>query len=198
LLIALTASPEFGLKVLESVDTETAYQLINIASGLADRYQYEAGIAWADDAIRLDPGLSEAHLMSGYLHFQMQNTERAIAAFEKTIELNPLNFDAHLFLGRIYNGNDDPNLGMAYLTKAIEIANNPRDVSLGFAYRAFSHALIDQYDQALADLEDAIYLDPDNGWAIFFHGIILEEKQLKESEGIEAGGVPGKEVGFTE
>jgi tetratricopeptide (TPR) repeat protein len=196
LLDAFTANAEFDLEVLETVDTETAYKLINIAWGLADIYLYEDGIPWADDAIRLDPGLPDAHLISGYLHFKLLNTEKAISAFEKTIELDPHNFDAHMYLGRIYNGNENPTLGMEYLTKAIEIASNPTDISLGFAYRAFSHALLDQYDKALDDLEDALFLDPDNGWATFFHGIILEEiKEKEEALGVE--GVSGESLGIT-
>ena len=191
----LAASEELDLEVFESVDTETAYKLINIASSLADYFHYEAAIAWANDAVRLDPGLPEAHLMSGYLNFKLLNTEKAIADFEKTIELDPRNFDAHMYLGRIYNGNDNPTLGMEYLTRAIEFGNNPREISLGFAYRAFSHALIDQYDQAIEDLEDALNLDPDNGWAIFFQGIILEEIEAKE-EALDLEGVSGESIGI--
>ena len=84
---------------------------------------------------------------------------------------------------------------MEYLTRAIEIGNNPREISLGFAYRAFSHALIDQYDQAIEDLEDALNLDPDNGWAIFFQGIILEEIEAKE-EALDLEGVSGESIGI--
>jgi tetratricopeptide (TPR) repeat protein len=197
LLERIISTPEIDVDVLENVDTETALKLINIASSLADFYQYEAGIPWAQDAVRLDPGLPDAHLMSGYLYFKLVMTDEAIAAFEKTIELDPLNFDAHFYLGRIYNGNDQPNLGMEYLTRAIEIATTPEDVSLGFAYRALSHALLDQYDKALKDLENALYLNPDNGWAVFFRGKIMEEMELKEKEVLEKEGVPGDRIGVT-
>jgi len=196
LLERIISTPEIDVDVLEDVDTETALKLINIASGLADFYQYEAGIPWAQDAVRLDPGLPDAHLMSGYLYFKLVMTDEAIAAFEKTIELDPLNFEAHFYLGRIYNGNNQPDLGMKYLTRAIEIGTTPEEVSQGFAYRALSHALLDQYDQALMDLENALYTNPDNGWAVFFQAKIIEEMELKEKEVLENEGIPGDRRGI--
>jgi len=124
-------------------------------------------------------------------------TDEAIAAFEKTIELDPLNFDAHFYLGRIYNGNDQAILGKEHLTRAIEIATTPEEVSLGFAYRALSHALLDQYDEALKDLKNALYLNPDNGWAVFFRAKITEEMESKEKEVLENEGIPGDRIGVT-
>ena len=197
LLERIISTPKIDVDVLDNVDTETALKLINIASGLADFYQYEAGIPWAQDAVRLDPGLPDAHLMSGYLYFKLVMTDEAIAAFEKTIELDPLNFDAHFYLGRIYNGNDQAILGKEHLTRAIEIATTPEEVSLGFAYRALSHALLDQYDEALKDLKNALYLNPDNGWAVFFRAKITEEMESKEKEVLENEGIPGDRIGVT-
>lgn len=90
--------------------------------------------------MRMDPGLPEAHLLSGYLNFKLLHMDEAIAGFEKTIELDPLNFDAHLYLGSIYNGNANPSLGVEYLTRAMEIAKTPEEISNAFTHRGLSHA----------------------------------------------------------
>jgi tetratricopeptide (TPR) repeat protein len=182
---------------IDYVARDRALALINIAQDLSDLNLYREGIPWVHDALMLDPGLPEAHLASGYLNFKLLQTEEAIADFEKTIELDPANYDAHLYLGIIYNGNEDPARALNYLTEAIQLADSPRDISTAFANRALSYALLEQYDECFADFDDALFLDPDNGWAIFFRGIVLEELANREKVASEAEGIPGDDLGFT-
>jgi tetratricopeptide (TPR) repeat protein len=185
------------LDLINQAARDRASVLVQIAQSLCDRNLYRDCMPWAEDALRLDPGLPEAHLISGYANFKLLNTEVAIAKFERTIELDPSNFMAHLYLGIIYNGKDDPNVALEYLTRAIQLANNPKDISTAFAHRALSYALLDRFDECFADFEDALYLDPNNGWAIFFRGIVTEEVAKRERNASEVEGVPGESTGFT-
>jgi tetratricopeptide (TPR) repeat protein len=186
-----------GTDLIDHVARSRAQSLVKIAQDLCDENLYREGMPWADDALTLAPELAEAHLISGYIHFKLLNTDEAIAAFERTIQLDPVNFDAHLYLGIIYNGNQDPTLALEYLTHAIHLANCPNDISTAYAHRALSYALVQQYDECFNDFDDALYLDPDNGWAIFFRGIVLEELAERERAASEAEGIPGEDLGFT-
>ena len=200
--IGLTPTPSVDrtdpdLDLIDQTARDRASALVQIAQSLCDRNLYRDCMPWAEDALRLDPGLPEAHLISGYANFKLLNTQEAIVEFEKTIELDPTNFMAHLYLGIIYNGNDDPNLALEYFTAAIQFADNPEDISTAFAHRALSYALLDRFDECFADFEDALYLDPNNGWAIFFRGIVSEEVAKRERSASGAEGIPGESTGFT-
>ncbi len=188
---------DLELNPLDQIDTSRALALVDIAQYLADMNFYEEGIPWADDAIRLDPGLPEAHLVSGILNFNLRNRNEAIAAFERTIELDPLNFKAHLYLGIIYSGNKNPSLAVEYFSKAIKIANSPEEISTAFTHRALAFALMERYEECFADLDDALFLNPENGLAILVRGTVnkaLEQRQATS----EAEGIPGVSEGFTE
>jgi tetratricopeptide (TPR) repeat protein len=182
---------------IDQINRERALGLVKIAEDLCDEYFYREGMVWAEDALRLDPGLPEAHLISGYLHFKLLDTEEATAAFEKTIQLDPTNYDAHLYLGIIYNGNEQPALALTYLTQAIQLADCPYDISNAFAHRGLSYALMQRYEECFADFDDALQLDPDNGWAILFRGIVLEEMKKRECETSGSEGIPGENIGLT-
>ncbi len=176
---------------------ERALSLVKIAQDLCDEEFYREGLSWAEDARKLDPGLPEAQYISGYLHFRLRNTDEAIAAFERTIELDPDNFEAHLYLGIIYNGNENPSLALEYLTEAIQLADCPYDISTAFAHRGLSYALLKRYDECFDDFEDSLYLDPENEWAILFRGVVQKELAELERTLSEVEGIPGKGIGFT-
>ena len=169
---------------------------VEIAQDFCDKGLYKEGIPWASDALRLDPGLPEAHLIWGYINFKMLNTEVAMDAFKRTIDLDPSNFNAHLYLGVIYNGKNDPDTAIEYLTRSIHIARCPEDISMAYTHRGLSYALMLRYDESFADLEDALYLDPDNGWAILVRGVVSQEKARREEAASEYEGIPGRSSGF--
>jgi tetratricopeptide (TPR) repeat protein len=189
------SEPETDL--VDQVAKDRALSLIKIAQDLCDEKFYRESLSWAEDARQLDPGLPEAQFLSGYLHFRLRNTEEAIAAFEKTLELDPNNYEANLYLGIIYNGNENPSLALEYLTEAIQLADCPYDISTAFAHRALAYALLKRFDECFDDFDDALILDPNNGWAILFRGVVQKELAELEQSVSEVEGIPGKGLGFT-
>jgi tetratricopeptide (TPR) repeat protein len=122
--------------------------------------------------------------------------KEAIAAFEKVIELDPDEFDAYLMLGIIHT-EKNPLLAIDYFSDAIYIAKTHVDISLAFAHRALSYAILEQYQQCFEDIEDALYLNPDNGMAIWIDGIVTQTIRQKELETLEAEGIPGSKLGVS-
>ena len=182
--------------VVEENDTELALGYIRVAQAYADLFRYEEGLPWSNEALRLDPTLAEAHLIHGYLHFKLAHAAEAIAAFEKTLELNPSNFKAYDYLGIIYRGRNDPALGIEYFNRAMEVAATPEELSRAYADRGLAYGVMDHFEESFADFETALTLNPDNGWAVFYRGNISEKMA---NQGLSAQGestTSGTGIGF--
>jgi tetratricopeptide (TPR) repeat protein len=179
--------------VVEQNDTELARGYVRAAQAFANLYQYKEGLPWAEEAIRLDPELSEAHLIYGYLNFKLVNSEVAISAFEKTLELEPTSFEAYLYLGIIYRGTGDPDLGIEYFNQAMGVAATDQDLSTAYAERGLAYGNLDRFEESYTDFETALSVNPDNGWAVFFRGIVSEKEaeqgvaQSGQGESMEVG-----------
>lgn len=184
--------------VVEQNDTELARGYVRAAQAFANLYQYKEGLPWAEEAIRLDPELSEAHLIYGYLNFKLVNSKVAISAFEKTLELEPTNFEAYLYLGIIYRGAGDPDLGIEYFNQAMGVAATDEDLSTAYAERGLAYGNLDRYEESYADFETALSVNPDNGWAIFFRGIVSEKEAEQEvaQSGQDESLEMGADLGF--
>jgi tetratricopeptide (TPR) repeat protein len=140
--------------------------------------------------IEEDPTNPEYHLLSGFINFKLNYNEDAIAAFEKTIELDPNNFEAHFHLGVIF-GIDEWHKSIDYLTQSIELATNPYQVSDAFARRALTHCKQELYDECFADIEKALSLAPNNGFALLTYGMIFKDKAERDREATEVESIPG-------
>jgi tetratricopeptide (TPR) repeat protein len=179
--------------VVEQNDTELAQGYVRVAQAYTKHFLYSEGLPWAEEAIRLDPELSEAHLIYGYLNFKLVNSKEAISAFERTLELEPTNFEAYLYLGIIYRGAGDPDLGIEYFNQSMEVAATDEDLSTAYAERGLAYGNLDCYEESYTDFETALSVNPDNGWAIFFQGIVSEKEAEQgnaepiQGESMEAG-----------
>ena len=179
---------------IEQHDTELAQGYVRAAQAYADLFEYEDGLPWAEEAIRLDPTLSEAHLIYGYLRFKLVHSEEAIAAFERCIELDPNTFEAYLYLGIIYRGAGDLDQGFDNLNQAMEVARTSEELSTAYAERGLAYGVMDRFEESFDDFDAALTINPDNGWAIFYQGIVTQKVSDQEnvssdlSEGDQTGG----------
>src|SRR6185312_16148792 len=60
---------------------------------------YEAILANSDKALRLTPGLAEAHASRGFALYLAGHFDQATEALECAIQSDPLLFEAHWFYG---------------------------------------------------------------------------------------------------
>jgi tetratricopeptide (TPR) repeat protein len=160
----MTFGPESDIEVLEHVASDLALAQASIAKAYHDRDQLDEGLPWVEEALRLDPDLPQAHLVSGFLNFRLRNANEAIRDFKKVMELDPTEFDAYLYLGLIYNGRENPDQSLRYLNRAVELASTVEERSIALTYRAIAYSLLWRYDEAFEDLRFAQILDSDNGW----------------------------------
>lgn len=158
---------------------------------IVEEFKWEEAIPRVNNMIESEPDNPEFHLLSGYVNFQLNYNEDAIAAFEKTIELDPKNFEAHYHLGVIYLGIDELPKSIDYLTQSIELAINPYQISDAFARRALTHCKQELYDECFVDIDKALSLAPNNGFALLTYGMIFKDKAERDREATEVEGIPG-------
>ncbi len=148
----------------------------NAYSGLADAYYLlidlhsqelqhgeQLGEQAAERAVKLDPMSSEAHasranfaLRRYEAHGEVQGLERAIADYQRAIELDPSNAQAHHWYGTAWH--NDPERALRLFERAIELDPFMRSAQIAAA-QAFLYR--GQYDRARGYINEVIARYPD-------------------------------------
>jgi tetratricopeptide (TPR) repeat protein len=125
--------------------------------------EYEKAISGYNEWIALSAGdktnNSNAYASRGYVYYAQSDYSNAIADSSKAIELNPRNFRAYYIRAFAYS-----QAGEYY--KSIEehtflINNDGQNTALNYNSRAFQYYYIGRYNDALADINKAISIEPD-------------------------------------
>ncbi|HSE23711.1 MAG TPA: protein kinase [Pyrinomonadaceae bacterium] len=175
----------------QAIDKDPTYALAY--AGLAEGYilfasyrvelpaeAYPKARAAAMKAIELDPGLAEAHnaLASVKSSYEWQFDE-AEAEWKKTIELNPNYATAHQWYGEHLIAMGRYNSALTELKRAQEL--DPLSLIIN-GILATCYRLNDQTDQALAQLNKTLELDPKFGRThLFFAEIYQSLGKFEES-----------------
>ncbi len=172
--------PEIDIDSVKQIVSDLALAQANIAKSFHDQDRLKEGVPWAEEALRLDPYLPEANLVSGFLNFRLRNTYDAIDDFKRVIQLDPSNFDAYLYLGVIYNGRENPAQSIRYLNQALELSSTLEEGSLVLTHRAVAYSMIWRYDECFEDLDMAEALDPDNGWVDIARAAVKQAISMRQ------------------
>jgi tetratricopeptide (TPR) repeat protein len=98
--------------------------------------------------------LAAAYTYRGMAYFRKDDVDRAMADYNRAIELDPQQRDAHYFRGLDYAAKRDYDRAIADYDKSIEI--NPDNGGASYNARGDAHAAKGDYDQAIADYDRAI------------------------------------------
>ncbi|MDR2906281.1 MAG: tetratricopeptide repeat protein [Helicobacteraceae bacterium] len=172
-LLAFALSPcdsyanEVGLELqqqtaqaMKEQDPKKLFEQVDIA---ADNRDFQAAINLLSEVIAINPNNSNAYNYRGYMYYELQNYDQAIADYTKAIELDP---DGRALYynnrGFAYNELKNYKQAIADFTKAIALnpENAPAYYSRGNAYNKLKN-----YKQAIADFTKAIELDPNHSFA---------------------------------
>lgn len=117
------------------------------------------------EALELSPNSSSAHFFLGIVQKQKTLIQESVAAFQKSIELNPSNAHAYAQLGHslIFLGRAEE--AEAYVLKAIKLS--PRDPMASSWYQFAGQAAVylGNYESAIGWLSKAIEIYPKSGRA---------------------------------
>jgi tetratricopeptide (TPR) repeat protein len=211
-LLILTGDPEAALEEAEKaieLSPESPRALAALCQAQDWNGQITDAIETCRQAIDLDPTYAEAHaflaeayadnILNGDFSF---GWGRAVQEAEKAIELDPESVDAYRNLAYVWNSQGYYGLSNDYYDKALEIHSN-----LGFLYvqkavnyraliayhagRAEYAAAESSYRAAIASLEEAVKVDPENaeayeemGW-LYFGNDQLNLAQEKLEQAVE-------------
>jgi tetratricopeptide (TPR) repeat protein len=120
-----------------------------------------------DQIIGLKESLAGVHLWRGEAYFIKGHFDKAIADFNKTIELEPTNAEAYHHRGMVYVNKNQFDRAIADFNKAIEIDSN---IANTYLQRGIAYGRLGQYDRGVADFNKALELEPTYATAYLFRG----------------------------
>jgi tetratricopeptide (TPR) repeat protein len=130
-------------------------------------------------AIEKEPDNKQLYFSLGVVYQELGNTEEAVKAYKKAIELDPQYFDA------VYN------LGAFYFNEGVEMNNEANEIEDNKAYEAKRAEAKEEFKKGLPYLEKAHELDPNDTSAIvslqqLYALLDMTEKYQEMKEKLEA------------
>jgi len=135
-----------------------------------------------------DKDLSEVYVNRGFAYMTINNVDKAIADYTTAIDLNPNNSQAIWDRGIAYQELGIFDTAISDYSVAAQYYQKDRySLSVIYTNRAQCFVNLKRFDQAIADCNSAILLNPDNGSSFWIKGIVYEQiyqpdKAIKELE----------------
>ncbi len=121
--------------------------------------------------------LSRAYMLRGFIYDEQEEYDRAIADFNKAIELENNKSDFYVIRGNAYYEQGLYDRAIADFNKAIELDNNN---SVFYVIRGDFYKEQGEYDRAIADYTKAIKLDADSASAYYRRGVVYKEMEQED------------------
>ena len=167
--LAVKLDPTFALAWarLGRVEANIYFQDIDIRPARVD-----AARNAVETAVRLQPGLGESWLASGYYHLYCErNRTLARAAFEKARQSLPNDSDVLFALSIVDRSQGQPDNALALQAEALRL--DPRNASLFFR-QAETFAALRRFDEARAAADNAVMITPNDHELVTFKAITYQ------------------------
>jgi len=191
----------------KAIERDPEYALAH--TGLADAYNtlasweggilppqegFRKGIAYAEQALRLDSRLAEAYAALGYalLHHRW-NLREAERSFTQAISLNPRYGPAHHWYSHLLIADERLEESLSESLAYLKI--DPVD-QFSLVHMAWHYLMAHDFDKALAESRRALRDEPNFAWHHVFHGWALLntgahfEAEREMQHGLELAGGP--------
>jgi tetratricopeptide (TPR) repeat protein len=162
--------------------SEGASALLHSAEDALARKDFAEAAKMLEAIVSEQPGMADAWFNLGYAYTGLHETDEAIKAYQKTLELAPDLFPASLNLGILLMEQKQPQAALEHLHKATELA--PEEVR-PHLYYARALAQTGQPEAAREEYQQATRLDPHRAVAPFELGR-LELQQKRPTEALAA------------
>lgn len=130
---------------------------------------YEASLATLDQLEIIDPQLADVFFMRGLNYKELEQTDEAIANFQKAVQLDASLVDAWINLGQLFTQKGDP-IARQYFDTAIEIA--PGSMEAMHA-KAFYLQEINELEASIALFREMGKINPQYDDAFYNAGLVL-------------------------
>ena len=169
---------------LDSNNLEARAKLGNIFLGLSrgrSEYVSEAE-RLAKEILQKDQNYIEGHILMGGVLYAQHNPEKALAEFNRAIEIDPKRVESYLSLAKFYAATEDHAKADETFKKAIEVNNNS-----ALAHTEYGRYLVQQnrYPEAEVQLLKGVEVEPANRNSRFVLGsFYVVSKQLDKAEAV--------------
>jgi adenylate cyclase len=135
--------------------------LIEVRVGVSKSPQKSIGQAFklAQKALALDESLPNGHILLGAIHLIKRQHEKAMAAFERALALEPNGHGPLFWLGIALSSAGRPQEAIPHFKRAIRL--NPLEPSLGFFGLGRAYNRMERYEEAITVLKKALHYQPD-------------------------------------
>jgi TolB-like protein/DNA-binding winged helix-turn-helix (wHTH) protein/Tfp pilus assembly protein PilF len=121
------------------------------------------------EALRIDPGLAEAHASLGHIVFLYDwNWTEAESEFKKAIALNPAYAGTYQWYGVYLMARNRPEEGLATLRQALDLDPVSLSVNENLGWALY---VARRYPEAIAQFQKTLELDPNFGQALRYLGL---------------------------
>ena len=161
------------------IDPDFALAYARLAEALRLRYAVtrdddwlEEAARYADEALRLNPGLAPVQVAVGQVQAAQGNTDLAFAAFERALQIDPNDAAANQAMAKVYERKGRLDAAEAAFEKAIALDRDSllfRDSYANFLFRQ------GRYDDAARQWRGVIRLAPEHFGALVNLGSALSE-----------------------
>jgi len=130
--------------------------------------KYPESIAAYDKALKINPNFAQAWKERSHSLLQSDKSSEALVSLDKAIALSPNQFDLYAWRGRVL-------FFLQRFPEAIDSVNQSIKIYPHFsAYgiRAFAYLFLGEYQNAIADLNEAIRLAPDSAFCYSIRGFV--------------------------
>jgi len=143
---------------------------VGTAWNLYKEGRYQSALVYCDKAISENPNDKWAWFVKGKVHYQLNESSKAVECFNKSIHIDPNFADAYFWMGLTYKSyytTNDPShhtiksdykTAREYIGKAIEL--NPNN-DIYYSYMAQCY-IFDDLSKSIKYIDKAISLNPDN------------------------------------
>jgi len=111
-------------------------------------------------ALALDNELYGAHIALGYLYWFKNEPDKAIAAAERAIAINPNGADAYAQLAHLFTGIGRAEEAVTLIEKALRL--NPIPPAQYLNYLGYAYYLLGRYEDSIEVYEKVLKRSPDN------------------------------------
>ena len=155
----------------------------------------EKGMEAAKRAVELDDRSSIAHYVLGTAYVWAEQFQTGISEVEISLHLNPDNAQAHMGLGNRLDLIGRTSEGIAKMEQGLQLSPRDPNCPTCMAFLSRAHLGLDQPDKALAWIEHAVILRPDNPDLRYRQAVCLAnldrveeaKKALDECERLQPG-----------
>ena len=127
-----------------------------------------------DQAVKLAPNDAETYRVRAFFFSSNLFSEKAIADYEKALALNPKNPEPYSRIAYIYVIQNNHSEAVKAFSQYLKMANAASISQKDYADRGLSYHAIGDYQNAIADFNQSIKIEPLYGSGYYYRGLTYQ------------------------